>query len=116
MNGIVAAYLNTQEVVKRVRDTLKTEKEKAAVRALEGNVFCFTGKMSRVRHVIQRELLDLGGDYTTNFTNGVSIVVRSHDGWKSTKVVKAMERNIPVITENEYMKLIQMAVRGANKE
>ena len=104
----MAGAAEAREMWRRERDQRDRSHINQAVRKLEGNKFCFTGKMERRRADIRQELYDLGGQSCYSWEAGVTILVKRDEDWHSTKVDKAIKKGIPVITEEEYNELIRL--------
>jgi DNA ligase (NAD+) len=76
--------------------------------SLAGKSFLFTGKMSQVRSILEGYVSENGGINGTVVNKNLSHLVCGGDSWNSSsKFKKAEKLAIPIITEEEFMEMIQ---------
>jgi len=75
---------------------------------LRGRSFCFTGEMkSMKRGEAEEKIKSLGAQIKSSVVKGLSYLVTNDTGSGSSKNKKARELGIPVIDEDEFLKLIK---------
>jgi len=75
---------------------------------LRGKSFCFTGEMkSMKRGEAEEKIKSLGAQVKSSVVKGLSYLVTNDTGSGSSKNKKANELGIPVIDEEEFLKLIK---------
>ena len=97
-----------QEAV-RYLDSIQT-KRKSVENTLDGAVFCFTGAMRQTRGTILMRLTRIGGrEHSQSVTYDVTHLVAADVNSRSTKARKAREYGIPIMSEDDFFKLLEMA-------
>jgi len=76
---------------------------------LSGNTFAITGKMNifKNRKEIQSEIEKLGGKVTSSVSNNTNYLINNDNLSYSIKNKKAIELNIPIITEEQFINMIK---------
>jgi DNA ligase (NAD+) len=76
--------------------------------SLEGLTFCITGKLVNYknRDLLKAEITARGGKVTDSVTSKTSYLVNNDINSTSSKNKKAKELNIPIITEEELIKML----------
>ena len=76
--------------------------------SLENLVFCITGKLTHYknRDALKAEIISRGGKVTDSVTAKTSYLVNNDINSTSAKNKKAKELNIPIITEEDLIKLL----------
>lgn len=73
---------------------------------LEGLKFCITGTLTRKRSDIQKDIKANGGEAQSGVTSKTNYLVTNDKDSTSSKFKKALELNIPIITEEELYEKI----------
>jgi DNA ligase (NAD+) len=97
------AVLNTNRIV-LLEGSKKVSEENSS---LSGKTFCITGKLSIPRQEIERIVIDAGGKVASSITSNVNYLLTNDTTSGSSKNIKAKELNIPIISEEEFWKLIK---------
>ena len=76
--------------------------------AIEGKIFCVTGKVThwKNRDALKEDIEARGGKVTTSVSNKTNYLVNNDIYSTSSKNQKAKELNIPIITEEELIKML----------
>ena len=76
--------------------------------SLEGKIFCVTGKVThwKNRDALKEDIEARGGKVTTSVSNKTNYLVNNDINSTSSKNQKAKELNIPIITEEELIKML----------
>ena len=76
--------------------------------AIEGKIFCVTGKVThwKNRDALKEDIEARGGKVTTSVSNKTNYLVNNDINSTSSKNQKAKELNIPIITEEELIKML----------
>ena len=73
-----------------------------------GKSFCFTGELNTMKRADAEQLVKKnGGSTKSSVTKDLSYLVTNDTGSGSSKNVKAAKLGIPVITEEEFLKLLE---------
>lgn len=77
--------------------------------ALSGKIFCITGTISHYknRKALQEEIERFGGKTTGSVTTKTSYLINNDKNSNSSKNKKAKELGIPIISEEEFLKMIK---------
>lgn len=77
--------------------------------ALSGKIFCITGTISHYknRKALQEEIESFGGKTTGSVTTKTSYLINNDKNSNSSKNKKAKELGIPIISEEEFLKMIK---------
>jgi DNA ligase (NAD+) len=82
-----------------------TEPEMKTGSALSGKTFVFTGELKTLtRDEAQAKVRELGGKETSSVSAKTSYVVAGAD--PGSKYAKARKLNVPVLTEEDFLKLV----------
>jgi DNA ligase (NAD+) len=74
---------------------------------LQGQTYCFTGSLETMtRSDAERLVTSLGGQARSSVTSNVDYVVTNNPGSGSSKLKKAAQLEIPVISEDEFLKRV----------
>lgn len=75
---------------------------------LEGLTFCITGKLklSKNRDALKELIISCGGKVTDSVTSKTNYLINNDINSTSAKNKKAKELNIPIITEEDFKKLL----------
>jgi DNA ligase (NAD+) len=73
---------------------------------LNGQKFCITGELSVKRSDMEKKIKSLGGVLVNSVTKQTQFLLTNEVDSTSSKYVKAKELKIPVITENDFYKMI----------
>lgn len=96
----------------KVKD--KEEKEENIITnnnsSLEGKVFCITGSLNKngvfkTRAVLQNDIESKGGKVVSSMSNKVNYLINNDSTSQSAKNKAAIAAGIPIITEEEYLKM-----------
>jgi DNA ligase (NAD+) len=74
---------------------------------LVGKKFCITGQLSRKREEIENDIKTHGGSIVSSVSKNTDYLITNESVSSSSKFVKAQELKIPVISELEFLKLIE---------
>ena len=97
---------NAQEMRKLVSDGIITIEE-AGNGKLSGKSFCFTGELRSMKRADAEQLVKAnGGSIKSSVTKDLSYLVTNDTSSGSSKNVKAAKFGIPVINEEEFLKLL----------
>lgn len=82
--------------------------EQEEIKILDGKTFVITGTLNTFnnRKQLQTKIEDLGGKVTSTVSNKTSYLINNDNTSSSSKNKKAKEFNIPIITEEEFLKMI----------
>ena len=87
--------------------TISIQEEKTGG-LLEGKSFCFTGELMTMKRTEAQNLVKSnGGIVKTSVVKGLSYLVTNDTTSGSAKNVKAAQLGVPVITEQEFLSIIQ---------
>ncbi len=108
--GVREVYPMMQDVL----DTGAVQVEEGAtsrsadeVTSLQGETYCFTGALETMtRSDAEKLVTSYGGRTRSNVTSQVDYVVTNDPGSGSSKLKKAAELQIPVISEEEFLERI----------
>lgn len=78
---------------------------------LEGKVFCFTGKMEHMKRAEAEKLVKAHGGKTGSVNSKLSYLVTNDQDSTSGKAKKARDLKIPMITEEEFMKMAGLEIQ-----
>lgn len=92
-----------EELEKRGFNFKKEEKAKTPITQKK---ICITGSLSRKRSEIEKEIRDLGGIVVGSVSKNTDYLLTNDKLPSSTKFKKATELEIPVVSEEEFSKLI----------
>lgn len=92
-------YTELDELVKKYLIIKKVEEEKTTD-SLAGVTFVITGKLSKTRDAIKADIEKAGGKVATSVSRKTNYLVCNNPE-NTTKYNKAVEFNIPIITEKE---------------
>lgn len=94
-----------QEVELQVPETAASEDGQS----LEGKVFVVTGSVNHFknRKELQAKIEELGGKVTGSVTGKTDYLINNDNTSSSSKNKKAKELNIPIITEEEFLQMIE---------
>ncbi len=96
--ALIDKLLNAGVVIENEAQNIKSE--------LEGKSFVFTGVLKNMhRTEAQNEIRNRGGEVSTSVSSKTSFVVLGEN--PGTKKDQAEELNIPILTENEFIKILQ---------
>lgn len=75
---------------------------------LKGKTFAISGTLSEVRKVFVERIENAGGKFVKNVSNKVSFLIIGKDAYEkdTTKLEKARELDIFLITETEFMRML----------
>lgn len=97
---------NKDEMLSMIRDGVVRIKE-TATGSLEGKSFCFTGELLTMKRADAQNLVkEKGGSVKSSVVKGLSYLVTNDTSSRSSKNVKAAQLGIPVINEEEFLKII----------
>jgi NAD-dependent DNA ligase len=77
---------------------------------LSGEVICFTGKSDYSRSIMQEIVIKNGAEVTNGITNKTTILIVGLDA--GSKLDKALEKGISIISDNEFMELLSLQDRN----
>lgn len=94
------------DVLKEIQ--FEPEKEMAA-QIFDGKTFVITGSLTKYenRNALKEEIEQLGGKVSGSVSSKTSYLINNDNTSNSSKNKKARELNIPVITEEEFIQLMQ---------
>lgn len=75
------------------------------VEKVTGSIFCITGKLSKARNLIQTDIEASGGKVGNSVTSKTNYLVCNKPE-ASTKYKAALEKGLPIITEEELYKML----------
>jgi len=98
---------SNRKLIERLRDAhlTFTGKKKARGTKLAGKTFVLTGTLTRPRDVVKKTLEDAGGRVAGSVSKKTDFVVAGADA--GSKLDKAKELGVPVISEQEMERLLQ---------
>ena len=75
---------------------------------LKNKVFVITGGVHHFanRDALKNKIESLGGKVSGSVSAKTSYLINNDNTFKSSKNVKAMQLNIPIITENDFLNMI----------
>ena len=80
-------------------------KEALSNDSLKGLYFCFTGKLKDPRQMYEEIVQLNGGEVLTNVSKKLSYLVCNDESANSSKLIKAKELNIKIISEEQFLEL-----------
>jgi DNA ligase (NAD+) len=83
-----------------------TAKNKIVSNKLEGKKICITGALSEKRSVIEKLIKENGGIVVSGVSKETSILLTNDGNSGSSKAEKAIKLNIPIISEENFLKLV----------
>ncbi|MDO4554610.1 MAG: NAD-dependent DNA ligase LigA [Lachnospiraceae bacterium] len=88
--------------------TLMVPEEKKEEQILEGKIFVITGSLTHFsnRKELKEKIEELGGKVTGSVTGKTSYLINNDSKSSSSKNKKAKELLVPILTEEEFMELI----------
>lgn len=86
-------------------DCLKEQPSSEQKTNLKGLSFVITGKLSKKRDDIKADIENLGGKVTGSISSKTSYLICNDKETPTTKLLKAKELGVPIITEEEFKKL-----------
>ena len=100
-HDIVKDLLNEVELIYDNKDEISTQ--------LQGKVFVVTGDVHifKNRKELQSKIESLGGKVTGSVSKKTDYVINNDIESSSSKNKKAKELNIPILTEEDFMELIE---------
>jgi len=81
-------------------------KQTSSSTKLKGLNFCITGSLSQPRKDIEKLIVDNGGKLNSNVSSNTSYLVTNDSYSNSAKFITANKLNIPIISEQKLLKLI----------
>ena len=96
----IAAMLTFKEVEEEEKNT-----------SVEGMIFVITGKLSKKRDDIKKDIEKHGGKVTGSVSSKTNYLVCNDKNSTTGKSVDAKKFNIPIITEEELMMLLDKVVK-----
>ena len=79
---------------------------------LFGKTFVITGKLSRPRDAIEKLITENNGKVTGSVSKSTTFLIQGEDDRVSSKTKKAKELGIPILTEDQFLSLIQSSQPG----
>lgn len=78
---------------------------------LQGKTFAISGTLSEVRKKIVEKIENAGGKFVKNVSNKVNFLILGKDAYEkdTTKLEKARQLDIFLITEAEFMRMLNPA-------
>lgn len=106
-----AIRLNKKLLYPQMKEVLDTNKIKIEVKKmgnkLEGMTFCFTGKLETMKRAEAEQLVkDNGGQARAGVSKNLTYLV-TNSTESTAKYTKAQEQNTKIITEDEFLKMIE---------
>lgn len=95
-------------LAKLLRNGVEIMKKKEG--KLNGQSFCFTGALSIKRTEAKRMVEDLGGEFKSSVSKGLTYLVQPDSTSQTTKARKAREIGTEVIGEDDFMKLVDFEI------
>jgi DNA ligase (NAD+) len=78
------------------------------VGTLSGKSFCFTGSMVNKRAVLEKMVVDAGGEIKNSVGKGLSVlVIADPQNSSSSKAVSARKLGTKLISEDEFLKMVE---------
>ncbi|MFX1344106.1 MAG: NAD-dependent DNA ligase LigA [Promethearchaeota archaeon] len=103
--GVEKLYPQMKEVLHTNKITI--EEVKATGGKLDGMTFCFTGKLETMKRAEAEQLVrDHGGQPKSSVVANLTYLVTNSDE-PTTKYVKAQGQGIKIITEEEFLKMVE---------
>ena len=96
----IAAMLTFKEVEEEEKNT-----------SVEGMTFVITGKLSKKRDDIKKDIENHGGKVTGSVSSKTNYLVCNDKNRTTGKSADAKKLNIPIITEEELMMLLDKVVK-----
>ncbi len=84
----------------------KFEKVKEVHTPISGKKICITGALTEKRSVVEGKIREFGGIVVTSVSENTDYLLTNEKGSDSSKFVKAKKLKTPIITEEEFFKLI----------
>ncbi len=102
--GITKLYSQMKEVLDTNKITIEIKK---VGKKLVGMTFCFTGKLEILKRAEAAQLVkDSGGQTRSGVSNNLTYLV-TNSTESTAKYTKAQEQNTKIITEKEFLKMIE---------
>ena len=92
------------DIIERLLDHVKIVEQGGP---LDGLSFCITGRLSKSRKLIQKEIKDLGGVSKSGVSKSLDYLVCNNKESSSSKAKKARRYDIPLISEEELQKMME---------
>ena len=99
-------YTEAKEIAKLLKFAeIQVESQMVQKASLEGQVFVITGRLSRKRDEIKADIEKFGGKVTGSVSSKTNYLVCNDKNSTTGKSADAKKLGIPVITEEELLKL-----------
>jgi len=89
-----------------VRNALAWARMNFVVNSLKGQSICVTGEHSMSRNDMHTVIGLLGGYWQGAVTSGTTMLLIPDENYTSTKVDKARKLRVPIMTEDQFCKMI----------
>lgn len=104
--GLYDGLRDNEEEMKKLSSIVNIEKAEGGL--LEGKSFCFTGELVTMKRSDAEALVkENGGSVKSSVTKDLSYLVTNDTSSGSSKNQKAAKLSIPVITEKEFLSLLE---------
>lgn len=81
--------------------------QKAVDSKISGMKFCITGTLSMKRSDLQKMIKAHGGICVTSVTKNTDYLITNDEQSSSSKFKKALELNIPILNEKDFLKMVE---------
>ncbi len=91
---------------------IQEETQKENNNSLEGKVFCVTGQLQLIknRQILSNMIEERGGKVTSSVSSKTTYLINNDINSNSSKNIKAKELNIPIISEKEILKMMEVNI------
>ncbi len=105
--SLIESLDSKKELVKELLSLgFKFRKQESKGNRLKGQSFCITGKLSRGRSEIEKDIKENGGKSISSISSKTDFLICNEENSKSSKFKKAQSLEIKIITEQEFEELI----------
>lgn len=103
-------YSELDLIVKDYLDIRKKEEKKNVSKSLEGLTFVVTGKLKKYknRNELKERIENLGGKVGSSITKKTNYLINNDNASTSSKNIAAKNAGIPIITEEEFIKIFDI--------
>lgn len=100
-------YEEADRIAKLMNFVFEKEEE-IQEKILKDKIFCITGKLTyyKNRDTLKETIENLGGKVTGSVTNKTSYLINNDFSSQTAKNLKAIQLNVPIITEPQFLKMI----------
>jgi len=108
--GVIAKYIIDElpkKLIYKNNDLFSEYEEVKIMNSLNGQSFCFTGKLETMKRSEAEDLVKQMGGTIKSVSKGLTYLVTNDSESGSSKNIKAQELGVKVISEKEFSKIVE---------